>query len=71
LWLLAEVAICAAADLAELTGAHVLEGELPVGMADEIVRDPEKLEESGIHSQMVGLLAELLEMAQPGVAAAA
>jgi chromate reductase, NAD(P)H dehydrogenase (quinone) len=52
-------------------GARVVDRELPVGMADEIVRDPEKLEESGVHSQMVGLLAELLEMARPEVQAAA
>jgi len=52
-------------------GARVLDRELPVPMADEIVRDREKLEESGTHSLLVGLLAELLEMAQPGVAAAA
>jgi chromate reductase, NAD(P)H dehydrogenase (quinone) len=52
-------------------GARVLDRELPVPMADEIVRDREKLEESGIHSTLVGLLAELLEMARSGVAAAA
>jgi len=52
-------------------GARVLDRELPVPMADEIVRDREQLEESGIHSTLVGLLAELLEMARPGVAAAA
>src|SRR5437764_4910627 len=52
-------------------GARVLDRELPVPMADEIVRDREKLEESGIHSTLVGLLAELLEMARPEVAAVA
>jgi chromate reductase, NAD(P)H dehydrogenase (quinone) len=52
-------------------GARVLDRELPVPMADEIVRDREKLEESGTHSLLVGLLAELLEMAQPAVATAA
>jgi chromate reductase, NAD(P)H dehydrogenase (quinone) len=52
-------------------GARVLDRELPVPMADEIVRDREKLEESGIHSTLVGLLAELLEMARSGIAAAA
>ena len=52
-------------------GARVLDRELPVGMADEIVSDPEKLEESGVHSQMVGLLSELLDMARPEVSAAA
>ncbi len=52
-------------------GAHVIDRELPVPMADEIVSDPEKLEESGTHSLIVGLLAELLDMTRPGVAAAA
>jgi chromate reductase, NAD(P)H dehydrogenase (quinone) len=52
-------------------GARVLDRELPVPMADELVRDREKLEESGTHSLLVGLLAELLEMARPTVAAAA
>src|SRR3954464_14601429 len=52
-------------------GARVVARELPVPMADEIVRDREKLEESGTHSLLVGLLAELLEMARPRVATAA
>jgi chromate reductase, NAD(P)H dehydrogenase (quinone) len=52
-------------------GARVLDRELPVPMADEIVRDPAKLEESGTHSLLVGLLAELLEMAQPAETVAA
>jgi chromate reductase, NAD(P)H dehydrogenase (quinone) len=52
-------------------GARVVDRELPVPMADEIVRDRAKLEESGIHSTLVGLLAELLQMARPEVAAAA
>jgi chromate reductase len=52
-------------------GARVLDRELPVPMADEIVRDREKLEESGTHSLLVGLLAELLEMGRPAVATAA
>src|SRR5213592_2180118 len=47
------------------TGARVLDRELPVPMADEIVSDPEKLESSGTHSLIVGLLAELIEMAPP------
>jgi chromate reductase len=42
-------------------GAKVIDRELPVPMADEIVRDREKLESSGTHSLMVGILAELLE----------
>jgi chromate reductase len=52
-------------------GARVLDSELPVPMADEIVRDWEKLEESGTHSLLVGLLAELLDMAQPAETLAA
>jgi chromate reductase, NAD(P)H dehydrogenase (quinone) len=52
-------------------GARVLDRELPVPMADEIVSDREKLEESGTHSLLVGLLAELLEMARAEVPAAA
>ena len=52
-------------------GARVLDRELPVPLADEIVRDREKLESSGTHSLLVGLLAELLDGARPHVAAAA
>src|SRR3954469_21675402 len=52
-------------------GAKVVDRELPVPMADEIVRDREKLESSGTHSLIVGILAELLEAAQPAEAQAA
>jgi chromate reductase, NAD(P)H dehydrogenase (quinone) len=52
-------------------GARVIDRELPVPMADEIVRDREKLESSGTHSLLVGLLAELLDAARPAVPAAA
>jgi chromate reductase len=52
-------------------GAKVIDRELPVPMADEIVRDREKLESSGTHSLIVGLLAELMDEARPAVAAAA
>jgi chromate reductase len=52
-------------------GAKVIDRELPVPMADEIVRDREKLESSGTHSLIVGILAELLEAAGPVEAAAA
>ena len=52
-------------------GAKVLDRELPVPLADEIVRDHEKLESSGTHSLIVGILAELLEAARPVEAAAA
>jgi chromate reductase, NAD(P)H dehydrogenase (quinone) len=52
-------------------GARVIDRELPVPMADEIVRDREKLESSGTHSLIVGILAELLESARPAEATAA
>jgi chromate reductase len=52
-------------------GAKVVDRELPVPMADEIVRDREKLESSGTHSLIVGILAELIEAAQPAEAPAA
>jgi chromate reductase len=55
----------------EAIGAKVLDRELPVPLADEIVRDREKLESSGTHSLIVGILAELLEAARPVEAAAA
>jgi chromate reductase, NAD(P)H dehydrogenase (quinone) len=41
-------------------GARVIDRELPVATADEIVRDRAKLESSGTNSLIVGLLAELL-----------
>jgi chromate reductase, NAD(P)H dehydrogenase (quinone) len=44
-------------------GATVIDRELPVPMADEIVRDREKLESSGTHSLIVGILSELLTAA--------
>jgi chromate reductase len=46
-------------------GAKVIDRELPVPAADEIVRDWEKLESSGTHSLLVGMLAELLDEAEP------
>jgi chromate reductase len=52
-------------------GARVVDRELPVPTADEIVRDPVALESSGTHSLLVGLLAELIEMAERRRAAAA
>ena len=51
-------------------GAKVIDRELPVPMADEIVRDREKLESSGTHSLIVGILAELIEEVQPAKVAA-
>lgn len=44
-------------------GARVIDREVPVPTADEIVRDWEKLQSSGTHSLVVGLLAELLDAA--------
>ena len=67
-------AVWAQADLRKVLGAigaRVLDRELPVPMADEIVRDREKLESSGTHSLMLGLLAELMDLARPAVAEAA
>src|SRR3954471_17657007 len=52
-------------------GAKVIDRELPVPMADEIVRDREKLESSGTHSLIVGILAELLKEARPAEASVA
>jgi chromate reductase len=57
-WAQAELRKVAAA-----LGARVLDRELPVPAADEIVRDRDKLESSGTHSLIVALLAELLAMA--------
>jgi chromate reductase len=59
-------AVWAQAELRKVAGAlgaRVIDRELPVPAADEIVRDREKLESSGTHSQIVGLLAELLDVA--------
>jgi hypothetical protein len=36
---------------------------VPVPMADQIVHDRDALEESGTHSLIVGLFAELLDLA--------
>jgi chromate reductase len=46
-------------------GARVIDREVPVPTADEIVRDREKLESSGTHSMITALLAELLAEATP------
>jgi chromate reductase len=54
-WAQAELRKVAAA-----LGARVIDREVPVPTADEIVRDPAALESSGTHSLIVGLLAELL-----------
>jgi chromate reductase len=58
-WAQAELRKVAAA-----LGARVLDRELPVPAADEIVRDRDKLESSGTHSLIVALLAELLASAE-------
>jgi chromate reductase len=65
-WAQAELRKVAAA-----LGARVIDRELPVPTADEIVRDREKLESSGTHSLLVGILAELLEETKPPAAVAA
>jgi hypothetical protein len=44
-------------------GARVVERELPVPAADQVVHDREKLESSGTQSAMGGLVAELIELA--------
>jgi chromate reductase len=59
-WAQAELRKVAAA-----LGARVIDRELPVPTADEIVRDPDKLESSGTHSLIVGILAELLAEVRP------
>jgi chromate reductase, NAD(P)H dehydrogenase (quinone) len=59
-------AVWAQAELRKVLGnalhAKVVDREVPVPMADEIVRDPEALESSGTHSLLVGLFAELLDL---------
>ena len=52
-------------------GARVIDREVPVPTADEIVRDRDKLESSGTHSLITALLAELLAEATPAERAAA
>lgn len=57
-------AVWAQAELRKVLGAlhaKVVDREVPVPLADEIVRDRDKLEESGTHSLIAGLLAELLD----------
>ena len=50
--------------VASALGARVIDREVPVPTADEIVRDRSKLESSGTHNLIVGLLAELLAEAE-------
>jgi chromate reductase, NAD(P)H dehydrogenase (quinone) len=60
-------AVWAQAELRKVAGAlgaRVIDRELPVPTADEIVHDRDKLESSGTHSLLVGLLAELLAAAE-------
>ena len=57
--------------VASALGARVIDREVPVPIADEIVRDREKLESSGTHNLIVGLLAELLAEVRPKEEAAA
>jgi chromate reductase len=66
-------AVWAQAELRKVAGAlgaRVIDRELPVPTADEIVRDWEKLESTGTHSLLVGLLGELLAEVRPLEAAA-
>jgi chromate reductase len=56
-------AVWAQADLRKVLaaiGARVVDREIPVPTADEIVHDRDKLESSGTHTLMIGLLAELI-----------
>jgi chromate reductase len=59
-------AVWAQAELRKVLGqalhAQVVDREVPVPMADQIVRDHDALEESGTHSLIVGLFAELLDL---------
>jgi chromate reductase len=43
-------------------GARVVDREIAVPVADEIVHDRAKLESSGIDSRIAGLLAELIDL---------
>jgi chromate reductase, NAD(P)H dehydrogenase (quinone) len=52
-------------------GARVVDRELPVPTADEIVHDREQLVASGVHSLMAGLLDELTDLARERDAIAA
>lgn len=61
-------AVWAQAELRKVAAAlhaRVVDREVPVPMADEIVRDAEALESSGTNSLIVGLLAELLDACRP------
>jgi chromate reductase len=61
-------AVWAQAELRKIAGAlgaRVIDRELPVPTADEIVRDWEKLHSTGTHSLLVGILAELLAEVPP------
>jgi chromate reductase len=65
-------AVWAQADLRKVLaaiGARVVDREVPVPTADEIVRDRAKLESSGTHTLIIGLLAELIGEAREPLAA--
>jgi chromate reductase, NAD(P)H dehydrogenase (quinone) len=59
-------AVWAQAELRKVLGdalhADVVDREVPVPMADELVRDRDALEESGTHSMIADVLAELLDL---------
>ncbi len=66
-------AVWAQADLRKVLasiGARVVDAELPVPSAHELLGDPEAVKESGLHEQLDGILAELLAEARPVAAAA-
>jgi chromate reductase len=61
-------AVWAQADLRKVLsaiGARVLDRELPVPGADELLADPDALAESGVVDQLSEILGELLGEAQP------
>ena len=64
-WAQAELRKVAAA-----LGARVLDRDLPVPAADELVRDWEQMKSTGTHSLLVALLAELIAEASPAEMAA-
>ncbi|MGI8580238.1 MAG: NADPH-dependent FMN reductase [Solirubrobacteraceae bacterium] len=56
-------AVWAQADLRKVLasiGARVVDAELPVPSAHELLGDPEAVKESGLHEQLDGILAQLL-----------
>lgn len=52
-------------------GARVVDAELPVPSAHELLGDPDAVRDSGLHEQLRGILSELLGEARPAAPAAA